>query len=569
MAALLSVLLLGCGTPEEAALQATATEGRPIAFTEVTAAAGLGDFKQQTGAAGNKWYPEPMGSGGGFLDYDGDGWLDILLAAGGDWEVDTEQQALWLYRNNGDGTFTETTEVAGLSSIEAYAIGVVAADYDNDGDQDVYVTNLGRNMLLRNEGGTFTEVGIASGVADEDIWSSSALFFDADKDGWLDLFVGNYVEWSPETDIWCPQGSPIKLYCVPATYEGVQSAFYRNLGDGTFVNATKMAGFEGALGKTLGVSEMDLNQDGWSDLAVANDGEGDLLYLNDGDGTFTEIGMRSGFAFSEHGEARAGMGIDSGVVDSSGYTTVFVGNFSEEMVGVYRYLGNGSFQDRAAISRIGYSSMQTLTFGLFLADFDLDTDLDLYIANGHVYPDRTGTGDRITYRQASQLFLNRGDGVFDEHPASTGLIGDKMVLRGAAYGDVDRDGDLDILTTENDGPAHLWRNDRTDGQFLRVRVAGTTSNRDGIGATIEARVGDLTMHRRIRTGSSYLSSHELAVTFGLGEHERVDELRVVFPSGQEARFSDIEANQEILVREGDSEFELVPLYRDTMLAASE
>jgi len=566
---LASVLVMGCEAPSASVTQPAAEARDAIAFTEVTETAGLSAFKQQTGAVGKKWYPEPMGSGGGFLDYDGDGWQDILLAAGGDWDEATDLQPLWLYRNNGDGTFTETTEAAGLRDIEMYAIGVVAADYDNDGDSDVYLTNLGRNMMLRNDGGTFTEVGEAIGVADESIWSSSALFLDADNDGWLDLFVGNYVEWSPETDIWCPQGSPIKLYCVPATYEGVQSTYYRNRGDGTFENATKAAGFEGALGKSLGVSEMDLNQDGWSDLAVANDGEGDLLYVNDGDGTFTEIGMRSGFAFSEHGEARAGMGIDSGVVDSSGYTTIFVGNFSEEMVGVYRYLGNGSFQDRAALSRIGFPSMQTLTFGLFLADFDLDTDLDLYIANGHVYPDRTGTGDNITYRQASQLFLNRGDGVFDEYPASTGLIGDKMVLRGAAYADFDRDGDLDILTTENDGPAYLWRNDRSDGQFLRVRVEGTASNRDGLGAAIEARVGELTMHRRVRTGGSYLASHELAVMFGLGQHDTVDELRIVFPSGQEAVFTDVAANQEILVREGEQTFEPVPLYRTTTLASNE
>ena len=285
-----------------------------IVFTDVTLEAGLVDFRHDNGQAGQKYYAEQMGSGGGFLDYDGDGWLDILLMGGGQWDRIPARgyRALWLYRNNADGTFTDVTEEAGLGGVQAYTIGMAAADYDNDGDADFLLTNLNRNMLFRNEGGRFMEVGEEAGLSNEDEWSSSALWIDGNGDAWLDVYVGGYADWTPETDKFCPEGGSVKLYCVPADYAGISSRYYESNRDGTFTEQTQEAGLRHELGKALGAAEWDFNGDGWSDFVVANDGEGDLLYLSNQDGTFTERGVLSGIAFSEHGEARAGMGIDVG-----------------------------------------------------------------------------------------------------------------------------------------------------------------------------------------------------------------------------------------------------------------
>ncbi len=553
----LTLIFSGCTTPQE---DVPERGDAPVTYTEIAAEAGLGAFTHATGAVGDKWYPEPMGGGGGFLDYNGDGWLDILLAGGGNWEDPARQpQSLYLYKNNGDGTFSETTREAGLQDIVAYTIGFVAADYDNDGDEDFFLSNLRTNKLFRNDNGFFTDVSDAAGVTDESIWSSSAMFFDADKDGWLDLYVGNYVEWTPETDIFCPPGGTVKLYCIPAAYTGVASRFFMNNRDGTFRDVTEEAGFYPSLGKSLGVVELDYNDDGWSDLAVANDGEGDLLYKNNGDGTFSEVGVRSGMAFSEHGEARAGMGIDAGVVDSTGNASIVVGNFSEEMVGVYRYIGNESFLDRSASSRVGYPSLLILTFGVLLFDADLDTDLDIFLANGHVYPDRPAQNKKVTYRQQSQIYLNRGDGVFDLYEPESGVLTDMMVARSVSQGDFDRDGDQDLLITENGGPVRLWRNDTIDRHFLRVSVKGTTGNLDAIGTKVIAKVGDLEMVRRIRTGSSYLSNSEKTVTFGLGAHEKVDTLKIIWQNGQEQEFANVLMNQEILFVEGEDGYQVVEL----------
>ncbi len=561
----------------------------PPAFTDVTERAGLGGFRHDNGGFGLKWFPEQMGAGGAFIDYDGDGRLDVLLVGGGVWpdRSDRDVPALWMYRNEGDGTFSLVTEEVGLAGVRAYSLGLAVADYDNDGDQDFYLTTLGRNMLFRNDAGTFTEVGGPAGVADQEVWSSSAIFFDADRDGWLDLYVGGYADWSPETDVRCERGGE-KVYCRPAHYYGIGSVYYRNNGDGTFANRTAEAGFTHDRGKSLGVAEMDYNEDGWPDLVVVNDGEGDLLYENDGDGTFTEKGVMSGIAYDDNGAARAGMGVDAGVVDATGEVTIFVGNFSDEMVGVYRHLEDGLFVDRAAASGIGYSTLSTLTFGLFLFDVELDGDLDLFLANGHVYPEASRLREGVGYRQRAQLFLGRGDGRFDEVEAA-GAFQHKMVARGAAYADFDRDGDLDILITENDGPAHLWRNELFGGAaqheaalraergrgpppdarsdvlaggsreekapaFLRVRVEGRESNRDGCGTRIEGFVGTQRMVRHIRGGSTYLSQSERAATFGLGAARQVDSLIVTWPSGRVDAFEGIPANHDIRVVEGSGTF---------------
>ena len=550
---ILSVGCNGSGQDQTTGQGAAPDPAAGVAFTDVTAEAGLGDFQHVSGASGEKWMPESLGSGGGFIDYDDDGWLDVLLVGGGTWPGRGEAApALWLFRNNADGTFTNTTREAGLAGFAAYGFGITVADYDNDGDQDFYFTTLTQNHLFQNENGVFTDVAEVARVAGEPVWSTSALFFDADADGHLDLYVGSYVDWSPENDIECLLEGQVRSYCTPELYKGLPSRFYRNNGDGTFTDQTEAAGFVPAAGKTLGVTELDFNRDGRPDLVVANDTQPDHLYENKGQGTFTERGQLSGMAFGENGQARAGMGIDVGVVDSTGQETMFVGNFSKEMIGVYRHIGSGLFVDRAAISQIGRPSLLTLTFSLFLFDVELDGDLDLFAGNGHLQPEIEQLQEGIGYREPPHLFVNRGDGSFvDVSPAVGGVLAQPLVARGAAYADYDRDGDLDVLITENNGPAHLWRNDlSSDANVLRVRLEGRQSNRDGISSRVVAVVGRHQMERRVRSGSSYLSSAEKAATFGLGAASRVDSLLVYWPSGQVDRFANVEVDQEVLVVEG-------------------
>ena len=561
------------------------TPDEPIAFADVTAEVGLGAFRHETGAFGQKWFPETFGAGGGFLDYDGDGWLDIVLVGGGTWPGRGGEPvpALRLYRNSGDGTFEEVTSEAGLGGIEAYGFGVTVADYDNDGDEDVYFTTLHKNMLFQNGpapgseagSGYFTEVDEAAGVAGEPAWSSSALFFDADRDGYLDLYVGGYADWSPETDVRCMvEGT--RSYCAPTLYEGISSRFYHSNGrrgpspeqGPTFTDLTEEAGFGGTSGKTFGVAELDFNRDSWPDLFVANDLQRDLLYRNDGAPrasrsseqvpTFVEQGLISGIAFDENGLARGGMGVDVGVVDTTGEPTVFVGNFSNEMIGVYRHLRDGLFLDRAAVSKVGRPSLTTLTFGLFLFDVDLDGDLDLFAANGHVFDHVDRTQDGVTYRQPAQLFVSLRDGTFREveaEPASA--LSQPMVARGAAYGDYDRDGDLDVLITENGGPAHLWRNDSERGRYLRVSLEGRQSNRSALGSRIVAYANGQAQERRIRAGSSYLSQSEKTATFGFGDTAQVDSLVVYWPSGITQRFGTIATDQHVHIIEGRDALEEV------------
>lgn len=565
----LALLMVGCAESSSSDSAGNGEEATPPQFTPVTEQAGLDGFRHVHGGFGEKWFPEIMGSGGGFIDYNDDGWLDVVLVGGGSLPSRPQEEvpALWLYRNNGDGTFTEVTEEVGLDDIRAYGMGVTVADYDNDGDQDLLLTTLRENMLFRNDDGVFEEVGEEAGIADVSRWSTSAMFFDADRDGHLDLYVTNYVEWTPETEPECTNEG-VRDYCHPRNYKGVEDTYYRNNGDGTFTNRTEEAGFldeiNTALAKGLGVSELDFDNDGWSDLYVANDGEPNYLYRNNGDGTFDEVALRSGVAYDQRGTPRAGMGVDAGVVDSTGETTIFVGNFTDETVSVWRHAGDGLFTDRARVSGVGFPTLGTLTFGLILFDVDLDSDLDLLLANGHVLEQIAEMEEGMTFEQQVQLFLNQGDGGFEEVEAQSGPLADSMLARGLAFGDVDRDGDLDVLLTENDGPAHLWRNE-AEGHFLRVQVQGTESNRDGIGTRIRATVDGLTMERRVRTGSSYLSQSEKTVTFGLGGEREVSNLEVTWPSGRVEQFENVAPDQTVLLIEGSGE--LVPVSPDEAMAS--
>ena len=526
----------------------------PIEFTDVSAQAGI-HFKHNSGAFGKKYLPETLGTGCAFLDYDNDGWQDILLVNSADWpEHKTTKSVLALYHNNQDGTFTDVTRQAGLA-IEMYGIGVAVADYDNDGNDDVYITCVGPNHLFRNLGnGKFADVTARSGAGDPG-FSTSAVWLDYDNDGKLDLFVANYVDWTVEKDQLCSLDGKNKSYCTPQSYEGQSSTLYHNKGNGTFENVTQKAGLNDPTSKSLGVALLDYNGDGWMDLFVANDTEPNKLYKNNGNGTFTDEAVAAGVAFSDAGTARAGMGADAGDFDGSGRQGIVVGNFTNESMALYRNDGTGLFTDEAPNSGIGKMSAQSLTFAVFFFDYDLDGLLDVFAANGHVSDDISVVQPNVKYAQSPHLFHNKGKKKFEEMTSKLGRALQRAIVgRGAAYGDFDNDGDLDLLITSNNGPARLLRNDNgNQNDLLRVKTVGSRSNRDGIGAKVTLKTAKgVKLFSMVKTGSSYCSQSELPLTFGLGQPEegRVLTLEIVWPSGQREILPDVKSNQSITVQEG-------------------
>jgi hypothetical protein len=502
-------------------------------FVDVTAKAGI-DFRHNSGAYGAKVLPETLGSGCAFLDYDNDGWQDILLINGMDWPAHKRQRStLRLYRNNRNGTFTNVTRQAGLD-VEMYGMGVAVGDYNNDGYPDILVTCVGQNRLFRNTGkGTFVDVTRSSGLGDRQAFSTSALWFDFDRDGLLDLFVCNYVKWSPEQDVFCSLDGKTKSYCTPEAYRGQTCWLFHNRGDGTFEDVTAQSGVFDTSSKSLGVAMLDYDNDGWPDLFVANDTQPNKLYRNLRNGTFREVGVDAGTAFSAEGKARAGMGVDAADVDNSGLLSVAVTNFDNEMIGLYRSDGRGVFNDVATSTGIGAASRNTLGFGCVFLDADLDGFLDLAAVNGHIDDTVRNIRHGVKYEQPPQLFLNDGKGRFRDVAAEVGSgFAAPRVGRGLAYGDFDGDGDLDLLITTNHGPAYLFRNDQLAGnRSIRFRLIGTKSNRDAIGARVRIFSGGVTQSRMVKTGSSYLSQSELPVTFGVGKRDRIDRLVIDWPSG--------------------------------------
>ena len=526
----------------------------PIEFTDVTAQAGI-HFKHNSGAFGKKYLPETLGTGCAFLDYDNDGWQDILIVNSMDWpEHKTAKSYLALYHNNQDGTFTDVTRQAGLA-VEMYGIGVAVADFDNDGNDDIYITCVGPNHLFRNlGGGKFADVTARAGVGDPG-FSTSAVWFDYDNDGKLDLFVANYVDWSVEKDQLCSLDGKNKSYCTPQSYKGQSSTLYHNKGNGTFENVTQRAGLSDPTSKSLGVALLDYNNDGWLDLIVANDTEPNKLYKNNGNGTFTDEAVTAGVAFSEAGTARAGMGVDAGDFDGSGRQGIVVGNFTNESMALYRNDGTGLFTDEAPNSGIGKMSAQSLTFAVFFFDYDLDGLLDVFAANGHVSDDISVVQPNIKYAQSPHLFQNKGKKKFEEMTGKLGRALQRAIVgRGAAYGDFDNDGDLDLLITSNNGPARLLRNENANqNDLLRVKTVGIRSNRDGIGAKVSLRTPKgAKLFSMVKTGSSYCSQSELPLTFGLGapEEGRTLTLEIIWPSGGKDTIPDLKPNQSITILEG-------------------
>jgi len=514
-------------------------------LTDVTNAAGV-QFRHNSGAYGGKLLPETLGSGCAFLDYDSDGWQDILLVNGMDWPGHKRQRStLRLYRNNRNGTFTDVTRSAGLD-VEIYGMGVAVGDYNNDGFPDIFITCVGQSRLFRNTGrGAFVDATRSSGLFGRQGFSTSALWFDYDRDGLLDLFICNYVRWSPQHDVFCSTDGSHKSYCTPEAYRGDTCWLFHNRGNGTFEDVTATSGIFDSSSKSLGVAMLDYDQDGWPDLLVANDTQPNKLYRNLKNGKFKDVAVEAGLAFSTEGKARAGMGVDAGDFDGSGKPGVAITNFDNEMIGLYRATAPGVFDDVSIPSGIGAASRNSLGFGCSFLDADLDGFLDLAVANGHIDETVRNIRGNIGYAQPPQLFLNLGGGKFRDVAGQVGAgFESPKVGRGLACGDFDRDGDVDILMTTNNGPAYLYRNDQTaNARSIRFHLKGTQSNRDAIGSAVHIFHQGQRQSRIVRGGSSYLSQSELPVTFGLGGLEKIERVVIDWSSGRTEEYKDLRAGK--------------------------
>ena len=518
-----------------------------VAFRDITSEAGI-DFVHTNGAYGDKLMPETIGSGAAFLDYDNDSDPDLLLV-NSTWFPGHEQQTtptLALYRNDGSGQFTDVTREAGLA-INCYGMGVAAGDFDNDGWTDLYITALGENYLLKNGQGRFTDITDSSGTTGQSSdWSTAAAFLDVDNDGDLDLFVGNYVQWTRETDLEIDfrvtgLGRAIG---APNHFYGTTNRLYRNDGQGTFSDVSQSAGIiitdpvtQAQIGKALAVAPVDYDRDGWMDLFVANDTTRNFLYHNLGEGQFEEIGALEGIAFDRNGKATGAMGIDAAYFRNDGDLGIGIGNFANEMSSLYVTVGGQPpFADEAILEGFGPASRLALTFGLFFFDYDLDGRLDLLQANGHLEAEINVVQSSQTYAQPAQLFWNCGSVCRNRFVIATGTgdLATPMVGRGAAYADIDNDGDLDVVVTQNGQRAVLFRNEQSLGHhWLRVKMVGDSSNKNAIGAVVKFTVDGVTQRRVVMPTRSYLSQSELPLTFGMGTSTTVDELHITWPDGQQ------------------------------------
>jgi enediyne biosynthesis protein E4 len=537
------------------ASQQTPSTPSPITFRDITQKAGI-HFTHNNAAFGKKYLPETMGPGVAFIDYDNDGWADIFLVNGTNWpDHPSKHSTPKLYHNNHDGTFADVTHKAGFD-VELFGMGVAVGDYDNDGYDDLFVTAMGQSHLFHNNGnGTFTDVTQKAGLMGPSEFSTSAAWIDYDKDGKLDLVVANYVHWTMPDDLYCTLDGKSKSYCTPESYKGTSVRLWHNLGNGTFEDATKKAGLSEPTSKTLGIAILDYDNDGWPDLLFSNDTQPNKLYHNNGNGTFTEKAVVAGVAFSEDGVARAGMGVDAADYDRSGATSILITNFSNQMLSLYHNEGKGLFVDEAPRSEIGRASLLTLGFGCFFFDYDLDGWPDIFIANGHIDSDIQRVQPNVKYAMPPHVFRNLGQGNFQEVTKSLGAaFNSPRVGRGAAYGDINNDGRLDLLLSTNGGPAYLFENTVSTAaaanQSLRIKLIGTKSNHDGIGTVVKVTSGGETRSQMLRSGSSYLSSSELVLTFGLGQRDKAEAIEIRWPSGQVDKLAVVPAGQTITVTEG-------------------
>jgi len=530
---------------------ADSIRAQDITFRDITAQAGI-RFTHNNAAFGKKYLPETMGPGCAFIDYDGDGYPDILIVNGQDWPGHTKTAStLKLYHNNKNGTFTDVTSKAGLA-VTMFGMGVAVGDYDNDGHDDIFVTALGQSHLFHNNGnGTFSDVTKTAGMWGANEFSTSAAWVDYDRDGKLDLVIANYVQWSLPSDIYCTLDGAHKSYCTPESYKGTSIRLWHNLGGGKFEDATQKSGMGDPTSKSLGLAILDYNNDGWPDIAVANDTQPNKLYLNKQNGTFEEKAVAAGIAFSEDGVARAGMGVDAADYDRSGHPSLLITNFANQMLSLYHNEGNGLFVDEAPRSEVGRNTLVTLGFGCFFFDYDNDGWPDIFVADGHIENEIERVQKRVSYAEPPHLFRNLGGGKFQEVTAQMGdAFASSKVARGAAYADIDNDGALDVLLTTNGGRAWLFHNEGGTSHSLRLKLVGTKSNRDGIGAVVRLTSGGAKQWQMLRSGSSYLSQSELVLTFGMGGATKADSVEVQWPSGQVDKIASLAADQTVTVEEG-------------------
>ena len=535
-----------------------------LPFTDITAQAGI-EFTHVNGAYGDKLLPETMGGGCAFLDFDADGDQDLLFVNSSLWPwrqaAEERLPTLALYRNDGSGAFTNVTLGSGLD-VSVYGMGAAVGDYDNDGHVDIFITAVGQNHLFRNGGGRFTDVTAQAGVAGEpDAWSTAAAFVDIDNDGDLDLAVGNYVRWSKDIDLsvnYRLDGIG-RAFGPPTNFEGSHSSLYRNEGDGTFSDISELAGIQVVnpstgtpMGKALGLAPIDVDRDGWIDLVVANDTVRNFFFHNRGKGLFEEVGAGSGLAFDRDGNATGAMGIDAALYRNDHQLGFFIGNFAGEMTSLYASQLPSLFADEAIVAGIGAATRLVLTFGLFLFDADLDGRLDLLQTNGHLEEDINVVQPSQYYRQPTQLFWNAGpESEVAFVPLETDRTADlarPIVGRGAAYADIDGDGDLDIILTQVGAQPLLLRNDQALGHhWLRTKLVGRGDNRDAVGAWIELTADGITQRRQVMPTRSYLSQVELPVTFGLGRTDRIDSLKVEWPDGTRQELSNVPIDSVLII----------------------
>ena len=548
---------LNAPKPAERFAQAEAPQAR---FTDVTSAAGI-DFTHVSGATGEKLLPETMGSGVAFLDFNNDGHQDLLFANGAHWPSTAAGKTAAtpaLYQNDGTGSFKNVTAGSGLDT-SFYGMGIASGDFDNDGFVDVYFTCVGENKLFKNLGnGKFKEIAQEAGVAGQSSdWSTAAAFVDIDNDGDLDLFVGRYVRWSREIDF--EVGYKLvgvgRAYGQPMNFEGAFPALYRNEGNGKFSDISESGGVQvknKATGiptaKTLGVAPTDIDNDGWIDLVVANDTVQNFVFHNQKNGTFKEIGAVAGVAFDSYGATRGAMGIDAGHFRNDDALGIVIGNFANEMTALYVSQDQPLlFSDEAIGEGIGPASRLLLKFGIFFFDYDLDGRLDVLSANGHLEEEINKVQQSQTYAQPAQLFWNSG-----RAPTFIPVAVDKagadlfkpLVGRGSAYADIDNDGDLDAVITQTGGKPLLVRNDQElKHNWVRLKLVGKKSNRDAIGATVTAKLGEQKITRQVIPTKSYLSQSELPVTLGLGKNDRFDSVEIRWPDGSVQKLAQVEPNK--------------------------
>ena len=524
-----------------------------IAFKDRAAESGI-DFIHDHGGSGEKYYVETMGSGVCLLDYDNDNDLDIYFCQGAPlpgWDED-EILENKLFRND-NGLWKDVTETAGVGD-NSYSIGCACGDVDNDGDTDLYVTNFGADILYINQGnGTFIDMTTEMGISSPK-WGSSATFIDGDNDGWLDLYVANYVEFSLDKNPWCGERiSGLRAYCDPDVFQGVTDDYYHNNGDGSFTNWSERSGIGNDSGKGLGAVAGDVDNDGDMDIYVANDKVMNLLYINNGSTGFEESALFNGVGFNENGKAEAGMGVDFGDVDHNGSLDLFVTNFSGESNTLYKNDGGGVFTDKTFSAGLGQPSLDVLGFGTKFLDVDLDGWLDLFVVNGHVIDNIDHFNSAYTHAQRKQIFINNHDGTFAEILASETVdLSVPTVGRGAAFGDIDNDGDVDCVISNNNGPANLLiKEGRPINNWIGFELMGTVVNKDAIGSKVSIISNLGTQIAFVNTGGSYLSSNDKRIIFGLGKDERVDSIEIEWSDGQLQTLTPLDINQYHRIVQGD------------------